>query len=208
MPTDTLQMFFDDDDRVYLSVSRFSVSSRQLPGSKLITYASEIDLKTGSSIGPVVALRTSRERLGVAEGPHIYKYGGWYYLVTAEGGTGPGHRVWITRSQNPLGPYEEAPEGVNPLVFNGEDPAVQRTGHADLVQGPDGKWWAVLLGVRTQATGLAHLGRETFLAPVEWEEGGWPKINQGRPIGLSLPGYLPKAIEKPKVWRDDFDKGM
>lgn len=203
------QLFFDDDDRVYLCVSRFSRGSRQPAGTKLITYGCEIDLKTGNSISPTVPLRVSAVRGGaVAEGPHMYKYGGWYYLVTADGGTGPHHQVWITRSRKPLGPYEEAPQGINPLVYNGPDPLVQRTGHADLMQGADGKWWMVMLGVRQQETALAQLGRETFLAPVVWEEGGWPKVNGGKKIAPTLEvAGLPERSTG-LSWRDAFTSGI
>lgn len=200
------QLFFDDDDRVYLSVSRFSTGTRQASGSKLITYASEIDLRTGDSIGPTTPLRVSTVSAGVAEGPHIYKQGGWYYLVTADGGTGPNHQVWIMRSRQPLGPFEEPPKGVNPLVHNGPDPLVQRTGHADLVRGSDGRWWMVMLGVRQQGTALSQLGRETFLAPVEWQEGGWPTVNSGRKIELVIGADLPEKLLRPD-WRDNFTSG-
>lgn len=110
------------------------------------------------------------------------------------------------RSRQPLGPYEEPPKGVNPLVHNGSDPLVQRTGHADLVRGSDGRWWMVMLGVRQQETALAQLGRETFLAPVEWEEGGWPRVNSGRKIGLVIDADLPERLFRPD-WRDDFTSG-
>lgn len=172
----------------------------------MITYGCQIDLATGNNLTRPRPLRVSPVVNGVAEGPHIYRYGGWYYLSTAEGGTGVNHQQWITRSRSPLGPYEDAPSGVNPLVFNGENPDVKRTGHMDFVQAPDGKWWAVMLAVRPQANGLAHLGRETWLAPVEWEEGGWPKVNGGKPIGAVVPAVLPQMLQT-RSWRDNFDQG-
>ena len=33
------------------------------------------------------------------EGPHIYKINGYYYLMHAEGGTGPEHSITIARSK-------------------------------------------------------------------------------------------------------------
>jgi beta-xylosidase len=199
-------LFFDDDDRVYLSVSRFSTGPRQPQGSKLVTYACEIDLATGNSLTPTKPIRVSTVKPGVAEGPHICKRGVWYYLITADGGTGPNHQVWITRSRHPLGPFEEAPDGVNPLVHNGPDPVIQRTGHADLVQAKDGQWWMVMLGVRQQDTQLAQLGRETFLAPVEWPQGGWPVVNNGKLIGTTIEGSLPHQSTS-LTWRDNFTTG-
>lgn len=161
----------------------------------------EIDISTGRSLTPAVVLRVSDVGRRIAEGPHIYKIDGWYYLLTAEGGTDLLHRVVIGRSKSPLGPYD-FPENVNPLVFNGEHPDVRNTGHGDLVQGPDGKWWLVLLGVRPQTNGMAPLGRETFLAPVEWKD-GWPVVNKGSPISLRVEGDLPDTLPT-EGWKDDF----
>lgn len=144
-----------------------------------------------------------------AEGPHIIKRGGYYYLITAEGGTEFHHRTMIYRSDQPLGPYSSPPEGVNPLVHNTkEDPYVRQTGHADLVEAVDGNWWAVLLATRRQPTDTEQVGRETFLVPVDWPEGGWPKFNKGQPVGLTV--LSDKLPPSPAVvpWRDGFDKRM
>ena len=85
------------------------------------------------------------------EAPHIYKINDWYYLLCAEGGTGYDHSEVAFRSKNPEGPYESF--GGNPILTqrhldpNRKDP-VTTTGHADLVQTPEGKWYAVFLGCR------------------------------------------------------------
>lgn len=149
----------------------------------------------------------------VAEGPHIIKKDGWYYLFTAEGGTGDGHSVVVCRSRNPLGPYDDPPVGVNPLVqHTAKDSYVRRTGHADVAQSEDGSWWAVLLGVRPQPGGTFHLGRETFLVPVRWPQGGWPEFNESQSIGPKVRGNIVRATvgdnHKRLTWKDTFDKGM
>jgi len=43
---------------------------------------------------------------GFTEGPHLYYRDGYYYLITAEGGTWYDHCVTIARSRDILGPYE------------------------------------------------------------------------------------------------------
>ena len=48
--------------------------------------------------------------LGLTEAPHLYKRDGWYYLITAEGGTAWGHAVTMARSRALLGPYELHPD--------------------------------------------------------------------------------------------------
>lgn len=154
-------------------------------------------------------LRDSPFGLRIAEGPHMYKREGWYYLMVAEGGTEEPHQEWIFRSRSPLGPYEEPPSGsagamVNPLVHNGLDRDVQCTGHADMFEAPDGRWWVVMLAVRPQANGTAQLGRETFLAPVEWVD-GWPVFNGREKIGFTVKGI--QDGPGPKEWVDEFTSG-
>lgn len=83
---------------------------------------------------------------GLAEGSHLLTRGGWYYLLTAEGGTEAGHQEWVFRSRRGVyGPWEG--QG-RPLWYNGPGGEVQRTGHADVFEDGEGRWWAVLLGVR------------------------------------------------------------
>lgn len=84
---------------------------------------------------------------GVSEGSHIFKRGKYYYLFTAEGGTESGHSEWVFRSEvGPFGPWEVGTS--NPLWRNGVIDEIQNTGHADLVEDTEGRWWAVVLGVR------------------------------------------------------------
>ena len=113
------------------------------------------------------------------EGPHIYKKDGFYYLLISEGGTEYGHSLTIARSKSIYGPYEGNP--ANPILCNQrrvtQSCQVQGTGHGDFVQSPDGKWWVVFLAFRTYGGNYHHLGRETFLLPVEWKEGEWPVVN-------------------------------
>ena len=110
------------------------------------------------------------------EGPHIYPIGDWWYLLIAEGGTGHGHSVSVARSRDPQGPYE--PYEHNPiLTHRSTDHPVQSTGHGDLVEGPGGQWYIAFHGTRPkgQFPEFHLLGRETFVAPVEWVD-GWPTV--------------------------------
>jgi alpha-N-arabinofuranosidase len=138
----------------------------------------EIDVETGKQLGDIHHLGTG---LGgrYPEGPHIYKKDGYYYLLLAEGGTEHGHHVNILRSKNLFGPYE--PNPANPILshFNMkmQNSPIQGLGHADLVQAPDSSWWMICLGYRTSGYLQHVMGRETMLAPVNWEKGGWPVVN-------------------------------
>ena len=48
--------------------------------------------------------------IGFTEAPHLYKRNGYYYLITAEGGTGWGHAITMARSRSLTGPYELHPD--------------------------------------------------------------------------------------------------
>ena len=138
----------------------------------------EIDVETGKQLGEIHHLGTG---LGgrYPEGPHIYKKDGYYYLLLAEGGTEHGHHVNILRSRSLFGPYESNP--ANPILshFNMkmQNSPIQGLGHADLVQANDSTWWMICLGYRTSGYLQHVMGRETMLAPVTWEKGGWPVVN-------------------------------
>ncbi|MEP6714893.1 MAG: glycoside hydrolase family 43 protein, partial [Terriglobia bacterium] len=100
-------LFHDDDGRKYLSqmlwdhrpgqnrfagiiLQEYSPTERRLIGSRELIFK-------GTEIG-------------FTEGPHIYKRGGYYYLLTAEGSTGWGHAVTLARSPHINGPYELHPD--------------------------------------------------------------------------------------------------
>ncbi|MEO6090219.1 MAG: glycoside hydrolase family 43 protein [Umezawaea sp.] len=136
------------------------------------------------------------------EAPHLYRVGDWWYLLLSEGGTERGHTVAIARGPSPRGPFEPAPH--NPiLTHRSTDRPIQSTGHADLVSTPDGSWWMVLLATRPRGffPGYHVLGRETFLAPVDWVD-GWPHVEPVEPRHRAPGAWHPIA---PPPVRDDFD---
>jgi xylan 1,4-beta-xylosidase len=113
------------------------------------------------------------------EGPHIMKVGSWYYLYAAEGGTSVNHSEVVFRSKAALGPY--VPYENNPILTQRGLPEdrknpITSAGHAQFVNGPDGKTYAVFLAVRPYEGNYYNTGRETFIAPVKWEN-EWPVIN-------------------------------
>ncbi|RDW76292.1 uncharacterized protein DSM5745_06284 [Aspergillus mulundensis] len=153
----------------------------------------EIDVSTGALLSPwrdIWAGATEK----VPEGPHIYhREDGWFYLLIAEGGTHGRHKITMARARDIWGPYEGCER--NPmLTAEGSDAVVQCVGHGDLFQDAQGKWWCVMLGRRQfkEHPGCWPLGRETFMVPVEWEEGEFPvfgrveveqRVSRGRQVG-------------------------
>ncbi len=146
--------------------------------------------------------------LGFTEGPHLYKRGGWYYLLTAEGGTGYGHAVTLARSRNLRGPYELHPDG--PILTSRDRPdlELQRAGHADLVETQRGETYLVHLCGRPLSTrGRCTLGRETAIQKMVWGEDGWLRTADGR--GLPCPEVdaprLPACVFPAAAAREEFD---
>jgi xylan 1,4-beta-xylosidase len=137
------------------------------------------------------------------EAPHLLRRDGTWYLLMAEGGTERGHTVAIARAPSPAGPWEACP--ANPiLTHRSTDHPIQSTGHADLVEAADGSWWMVALGTRPRGFSPKFhvLGRETFLAPVEWAD-GWPVVGG---LSLQVPASPPGPRRNhPVPVRDDFD---
>jgi len=188
-------LFFDDDGKIYVISSPF------------ILY--EIDITTGD-------LHTGGRRIWYgtggryAEGPHLYKKDGFYYLMAAEGGTEEAHSETIARSNTIWGPYTENP--ANPILAHanaaGQEKRIQGVGHADLIQAHNGSWWIVFHGYRKVVSYPAHhiLGRETCLAPVTWPKNGWPVVNGNGTVSVNMTcPTLPLKPFPPPEPREEFD---
>lgn len=173
-------LFFDDDGRTWYVGNREAPGGEPYPGHREI-WLQELDLDAMRMLGRKYTLSDGALKGCVyAEAPHIYKINGMYYLMIAEGGTGHDHAVTIARSEKITGPYENNPR--NPILTHrhlGRDYPIVGTGHADLVETQYGEWWLVALAMRPYDGYFYNLGRETFLAPVRWEE-GWPIVSAGR----------------------------
>lgn len=187
-------LFFDDDGTVYLVNNDVPPDPQRYEGHRAI-WMQQIDLAAFTPVGPRKVLidggvEPAKNPIWI-EGPHLYTRDGWYYLSDAEGGTGPQHSQVVLRSREVWGPYLPYPG--NPILtqrdLRDDRPLpITNAGHADLVEGPDGTWWAVFLASRNYATRHYNTGRETYLLPVDWRD-GWPVI---LPAGQVIP-YVAKA---------------
>jgi xylan 1,4-beta-xylosidase len=194
-------LFFDDDGKVYYT--------RHGEGRNGAIFQHEIDLETGE-LSPEVPKKIWSGTGDVwPEGPHLYKREGTYYLMISEGGTSYDHMVTIARSKSPWGPFETHPK--NPIFTHRHLPQhpIQATGHSDFVVTQEGEWFMSFLGFRPAVGRFHHLGRETYLAPVTWED-GWPVINGRKPVELTmsvpgLPDSHPWPSDPSKI---DFDRPL
>ena len=155
--------------------------------------------------------------IGITEGPHLLKKDGWYYLITAEGGTSMRHAVSVCRSRGLWGPYEVHPD--NPILtsFEKNHLALKSAGHGCFVETQDGEWFTVHLCQRPlqrparlvcerEENKSVPLGRETALQKLRWDADGWPRLAHGdnsprETVDCSLPPH-PWPVE---VLRDDFN---
>lgn len=191
-------IFFDDDGKCYYIGTHPNPEGEKYSGDYYI-YIGELDSKTFQFCGEKVNVwNGSMRNIIWPEGPHLYKKDDYYYIMHAEGGTGPNHCEAVCRSKSLFGPYENNMN--NPIITHrdmGSQYPVQYVGHADLVETPAGEWFMVMLGVR-RTEGFTTIGRETFLAKVIWEN-GWPVVNPGV---AKLTSIVDTGLEE-VLWDDD-----
>ena len=161
-------LFFDDDGKVWY-VGNQMPENPNFDGEGEI-WLQELDINEFKLVGEKHLLWRGACGGVWAEGPHMYKKDGRYYLLIAEGGTSFNHSVMVALSDNIEGPYISNPR--NPIITSRHlsyDNWVNSTGHGDIIQLDDGRNYMVLLGIRNQIERGSNMGRETFLAPVTWE---------------------------------------
>lgn len=206
-------LFHDTDGRKYM-VSM--VTDHRVPkkyAGRLLLQ--EFDPARGEMTGPVKDIYQAKDIF--LEGPHLFKRKGYYYLFCADTGTGEAHGQTILRSRSVWGPYEmyrptdpcrQPGEAYSILTSrHHEDILLQKAGHCDLVETPEGEWYAVHLCGRashdwnpSDAPRFAGarrymLGRETAIQKMRWTEDDWLVLDGG--------GNTPAEwVEEPKGYRE------
>ena len=147
--------------------------------------------------------------LGYTEGPHLYQHDGYYYLMTAEGGTEYAHSVTMARSRQIEGPYEVDP--MNPILTSVHTPdnPIQKAGHASLTEGHNGKWYMVhLCGRPVGENRRCILGRETALQEVVFKD-GWLRLANGTnapSVTVEIEGVSADSAVKKNYLKEDFNE--
>jgi xylan 1,4-beta-xylosidase len=146
--------------------------------------------------------------IGLTEAPHLYKRNGYYYLITAEGGTGWGHAMTMARSRSLTGPYELHPDKYIITARDRPHAQLQRAGHGDFVETQAGDTYAVYLcGRPLPNRGRCVLGRETAIQKMVWGSDDWLRTSDGSgtpEIETPAPA-LPAAPFAATPVRHDFD---
>ncbi len=201
-------IFFDDDGKVWY-LGTHAPENPRFNGEGEI-WLQEIDLENWKLTGERHYLWRGACMGTWAEGPHLYKKDGRYYLLIAEGGTSFNHAVMIALSDSITGPYQANPR--NPILTTRHlsyDNWVNSTGHADMVELKDGRWYMVNLGIRGDELRRSNMGRETHLVPIEWEREPqewknpkylWPVAN---PDGGSVKRYTALPFSDKGQYRND-----
>ena len=203
-------LFHDDDGRQWICNQRWHHRRGSTPFAGIVLQ--EYDHNHQQLVGPVYDIFDGV--IGAVEGPHIYRRNGWYYLMTAEGGTSYDHAVTLARSRKLTGPYEVHPN--NPLLTAKDTGAkLQKSGHGSWVSTPDDEWYLVHLCARpladrpnqTEPLQRCMLGRETAIQRLTWHNDGWPRLSDGgnTPYDVVSRPNLPDAPLPPPPEHDDFD---
>ncbi len=198
-------LFHDDDGRKYL----LNMLWDHRPGNNRFAgiVLQEYSVKERKLIGERKNIFPGTA-LGFTEAPHLYKRNGWYYLLTAEGGTGWGHVVTMARSRNISGPYELHPDTYIMSARHRPDAELQRAGHASLVETRNGgTYMAYLAGRPLRNRGRCTLGRETAIQKMVWGEDDWLRTLDGEgvpTIETPAPG-LPVHEFPSALVREDFN---
>ena len=217
-------LFHDDDRKKYLL--NMVWDHRSYNHSFYGIILQEYCHKQKKLIGPTKMIFKGTD-FQLTEAPHIYKLNGYYYLLTAEGGTTYAHVATMARSKQLEGPYEVHPQ--NPLITARHTPdnILQKAGHASIVKTHTDEWYLVCLvgrpirGAGSAAVvsgrnedvsedlmdrGYCPLGRETAIQKLEWKN-DWPYV-----IGGNAPSETTESPDMPEVKleagydiKDDFD---
>ncbi|SHI57052.1 xylan 1,4-beta-xylosidase [Tessaracoccus bendigoensis DSM 12906] len=217
-------LFHDEDGTTWLTTLEWETrEGREHPGW---IVAQRVDLET-LTVGPPQRIHHGSTDRGAMEAPHLYHHDGWYYLMTAEGGTGYGHGVCLARSRTLLGPYAADPIG--PFItswpapyfgrnnrdflrpeYHNPDAPLQKAGHGSLVEGETGDWYVAHLSSRPlPGTKASVLGRETSIQRVEWHE-GWLRLVGGGTLAraqFDVPGEI-EGHERALDVSTDFRSGV
>ncbi|THE13933.1 glycoside hydrolase family 43 protein [Bacillus timonensis] len=195
-------LFHDDDGKKWLvnMIWDFRKGTNSFAGIALQEYSVEEQ----KLVGPIRNIFKGTE-LGLTEAPHLYKLKGYYYLVTAEGGTWYTHAVTVARSESLFGPYEVDP--TNPILTSNQDDMsqLQKAGHGSFVETQDGEWYIAHLCGRPVVDKKCILGRETAIQKCYWTEDNWIRV-----VGGNHPKWevdapnLPAHPFEPESLNDDF----
>lgn len=177
-------LFFDDDGRVYLVFGAGNIT--------LVELEPDLTGVKEGGVNKVIVPNASTVAGGTvglpAEGSHMRKIDGRYYLTTITWPRGGMRTALVHRADSIEGPYE----GRVALADRG-------IAQGGLIDTPEGRWFAFLFGDR------GAVGRIPYLVPVQWED-GWPVFGVEGKVPESLPIESDESGGAGLVTSDEFDR--
>lgn len=198
-------IFKDDDGKFYVLSQNWDYRRTYTHQAFNGILIQELNLDTKRIIGiPRQIFKGSAE--GGSEGPSLFKRNGYYYLLMAEGGSGRHHSITVARSKSLHEEFTLSHDVTLVTSYNSEEQPLQKAGHGNLVETPDGQTYLVhLISRYLPETQLSVLGRETAIERVYWED-DWPVLEpKMKPSSMikSLPNN-----EFPDCYQTSFNKGI
>ncbi len=206
-------IFFDDDGKAYVVHNDAPDEGKELYNGHRVIKVWEYDVEKDQIIKGTDKIIVNggvdlADKPIWIEAPHLYKKEGKYFLMCAEGGTGGWHSEVVFISDNPTGPFVPAPS--NPILTQRYFPSDRKNkidwaGHADIIEGPDGKYYGVFLAIRPNEKNQVNAGRETFILPVDWS-GTFPVFENGL-VPMEPKLKLPEGVENKSNQEGYFPNG-
>lgn len=202
-------LFHDDDGRKWFTNMLWNHRGGSVGGNPVNPafdgiLLQEFDASAGRLTGSVKTIFEGSP-LGLVEAPHLFKRNNWYYLTVAEGGTGYSHAVTLARSKKLDGSYELHPDHHVITAKDAPDNALQRTGHGQYVETPDGQTYHTFLCSRPLLNHRSPLGRETGIEKCVWRD-DWLYLEHNATLAReTVPAPSPDTLYvAPKFQRRDF----
>lgn len=201
-------LLHEKDGKKYYIYRPWGPRNHSDPYNKIVVQAFDSETKKLDKMRTNIFEGTE---LKYTEAPNIYKKDGYYYLLTAEGGTSFEHSVTVARSKHLLGPYEVSPHGSLVTTWHTPTNPIQKAGHGALVETQNGEWFITYLASRPlrfkdrpllarRGRGMCPLGRETVIDRIEWID-AWPSVVGGAHAKLAISAAnLPESN-----WQDSED---
>jgi beta-xylosidase len=158
-------LFFDEDGRVYMIYGAGDIRIAEL--------TEDVSGLKENGINKVIipnASRVASEKVGLpAEGTHIFKHNGYYYIFNITWPRNDMRTVIIHRAKEITGPYE----GKVALRDRG-------IAQGSIIDTPQGEWYAYMF------RDYGSVGRIPYLMPMKWEN-DWPV--------LGIDGVVPDTLD-------------
>lgn len=177
-------LFHDDDGRKYFMNMQWKHLTDSVGGQPKMSafdgiLMQEYDAEAGKLVGPIKNVFPGSPH-GLVEGTHIFKKNGYYYMTAAEGGTGYNHVSTMARATDIWGPYELHPDWFVMTSKDAPDAVLQRAGHGQYVETPEGEAYHThLCGRPLKSVKRCPLGRETGIQKCVWGADGWLRLDGG-----------------------------